>query len=722
MKTTAAEAHRRIRFPFRRLALPAVLALAAAALAAAEPAAPGSDAPAGLLVNNPQDGAISAIAVDTANGWLGSASADGSVLVYAASGELLQRLQVSCNPLSALALGADGRLAAIEKIAGGRFRLSVWDWQAARQLWNAELDDQPLSLRFSPKGNYLTLTLARWNSLLFVEAASGKVVPWLAKGFGILDYALLSSKEERLLSYHPASGTVAYHDLASGAEIKRLTTKLRLRQFQLVPEPSRTRAVAIDGTKLVSVDALSGKILDTKDPGFAPTRLLCDEANPGRVLAAAENDAGLRLQWYDCDPRSGALSPGPAERSSLANCSSLALFAGNAVAGDGAGRLYLLLGNDKRQAFAERAVAPVRGLAFAAGSLYLSGDAGLLKLAGDWNGGGDPLFTLGRPAAQAVAGLPAGLGMTAADERRALLWDRGRNPKLYVFDAKTDQTVRVSPGFANSFLKVKCESGRAWTIDTVGAVRGLDLADFRVAFSHATAGALSVEPIGKGEVLVGKAAESRDDSALVRVNAKTGETVLLPCPDQAAFACRYLAKDDSLVYLASAQQGGKAQIGLKKIGLGPAGGGGTIQAFAGEDNDGELCPSQDGALLFASAGGSPVSAWDGQTVWTFEESGCLARGLRSAGRLLAALNRDGTVCLWDIPSRRFLLRLAVLADGSCLALDRHGAFDLLQPAKRSADDEAKARRNALRLLSLPYQARGRLGAVQQLLYPAPLLQ
>ena len=107
-------------------------------------------------------------------------------------------------------------IGAVASTTMGDDLLEVWDWQRERRLYRHRLDEAPLHLGFTSRGSSLVYSLAQFDSVVFLDAATGERQLRLPTGFGIVSYVATSTNERTIMTYQP-TGEVRYWDAASGA-------------------------------------------------------------------------------------------------------------------------------------------------------------------------------------------------------------------------------------------------------------------------------------------------------------------------------------------------------------------------------------------------------------------------------------------------------------------------------------------------------------------------
>ncbi len=212
------------------------------------------------VLQSGHSGPILAMARDETNGVLFTGGKDGSVRIWRGTPLALERkIQVSHYPI--LSISADPvkkRIAVIESNGLTQHFLSVWNWETGTRRFQFPLTEFPLFMQFSPQGNFLGMGKPTWDSLSFFDAENGHKLSYVQEGFGIVNFFLVSSSENTLLSYSPSSGTLIYWNLKEGS---RKSTIQSVPELKLLTTLTERYAVGADSRALYLIDLVTGETL-----------------------------------------------------------------------------------------------------------------------------------------------------------------------------------------------------------------------------------------------------------------------------------------------------------------------------------------------------------------------------------------------------------------------------------------------------------------------------
>jgi WD40 repeat protein len=524
-------------------------------------------------------------------------------------------------------------------------------------------------LAFSPKGNYLVCALSRWNSLIFLDLHTGQFRDWLSTGFGLVDFSLMSSKEDRIMSYLASTGVLVYHDLASGEEMKRINTKPRLQGLQVVPDGSKTKAIALDNGQATVIDLVAGGVLDSKSAGFPITQILTDDTKPQRLLALGGSPGALRIAELSLD-ENGRLKVGALDKSSLKfQAGSACLSGGQLLLAEQGGRLWRWAPGDQRNALTEARTIAINSVALTEGVLYLGSAVGTIRLnLGLVSEPGSASVT--RLDQVSVPGIPAGSILNGLNERELLFWDGSRSPRLNRWDIRKDNLIKNVQTGNGSILNLAASGDQVSVVDSSGMVRVFGLSELRQTNAIPAAGAFCSALTNDGRLLIGQGAASANATPLRRVALKSGETIPVPSLGQTILQMA-IQGSTNLFALASASENGKP-VNLLLIGNAD-GLNRQLLAIPGEDLGADLQIAADTGKLYTSLGGSVISVWDGSAFGTLEPAPHASRKLAIQHDYLASINSDGSLSLYDLSLQKLLLDIHISSGGVVYCLTRnHG--------------------------------------------------
>jgi hypothetical protein len=642
----------------RSAILPALLlALSAASGAWAQggPEAPG--AAAATLLQTSHRGAVLAIEHDEGRGLVFTAGEDGTLRVWdLAARAIVARIGIGRLPLTAIAVNpAATQVAVLESDGVHGFAVSAWDWRAARRLFRVTLAGEPLFLRYSGAGSWLMLGESAWQGLRLLAAADGSPVAFHPEGFGIVGFAEVSRSERTILTYQP-SGRLQYWEAATG----NLVTELRIAPYLSGLRISRDRryAAGSDGREVLLVDLVTGATRARLE--LAGVRSLDLSPAADEIACIAPSAAGaLELsRWTLSGDTFSRLTGADRAAVTMARYTSTGLVSASA---DGIG---FFTASAETVVLARDELADITGVAADGGLLALASPRWIWLLRQpEGSGPASGVSTVPNPL-----GGPTGLVFV---EGRLVAWRQGPgSPAAVTLDVGTGAVTGTPAGLAAPLLQLEPASGSLVSLDRTGTVRLVALPGTAAAgdagrplFDAWLPGTLCVVAISDRELVGGRTpigASGGGGGTLLRINMRTGETVAVPGNSRSTYDLAWDAARGTLYSLGVDAAGDTVLTGHG----GPGFEGERVLArYEDEDLSAALALDPATGTVYASLGFGGIVAWDGSSAGLIASEGRVPRRLAAAPGLLASVNRDSAVSLWDPATRALAADLYLLASG-----------------------------------------------------------
>ena len=697
--------HRRAPRALRACAL--VLLACAAATAAASPLP---------LVNTSHRGAIHDLAYDAQRRLLFSAGDDGSVRAWSHDRRTIVRhLRLGAVRVLRIVLHPDRTLfAAVARTTMGDDLLEVWDWRSERRLYRHRLQQAPLHLGFTSLGSSLVYSRAQFDSVVFLDPATGQRQTRLPAEFGIVSYVATSTNERTIMTYQP-TGEVRYWDAATLAVKAVVPTLPGLEAIALSAD--RSLLVARSGDDVVAIDVVTGAVRSRVGVSrqaqvavadqFAQLSVLQpdDREGHGFVLRQLTLDRAPTVQTeHNLDLDGSATAATYASRAFLfADRSTIweALPTGVepfvrdelvepvALAADGD---TLLVATRRRIAVARlrrsaaTLVADFEPLT-AATRLPRLANASLLR-----NPFGTAVGLTVIPAAALRPSLPAatrspGSQPPRQDEGVVLVWNRdGASGRLGTLDPRTGRYRLRLSGLAAPLRQVSLVDRKLLLLDGRGNISLYSVADVLDASGRTMpdpAGEFwapgTSKVVGAGTHLIAaRTTANAMTTPLLKIDATHAETLLIP--------------DDALLIYDLAQH---ASGQLLTLGVEPPRPGvdrgrvrtvlrirdgsdldrqRVVHGLSGEDLSAALAEAPDRQRVYSTLGADAVRVWDGTRLQEMERTDRQPRRLTVAGDLLVARNADATFTVWHRFTRKVLFHLYLFRDFHWLVEQPNGDY------------------------------------------------
>jgi hypothetical protein len=645
------------------------------------PEAPGGTAE--TLLQTGHRGSVLAIEHDESRGLVFSAGEDGTLRVWdLAARALVARIGVGRLPLAAIAVNpAATQVAVLESDGVRSFAVSAWDWRAARRLFRVTLAGEPLFLRYSGAGSWLMLGESAWQGLRLLASADGSPVSFHPEGFGIVGFAEVSRSERTILTYQP-SGRLQYWEAATG----NLVTELRTAPYLSGMRISRDRryAAGTNGREVLLIDLVTGVTKARFELAGVRSLDLAPAADQVACIAPSAGGALELSRWALSGETFARLDASGGTGVTLARYTTAGLVTGLA------GGLSLVTASGEVATLARDELADITGVAADDGRLALASPG--------W------IWLFSAPADAAAASYPAvtaipnplagPTGLVFADGR-LVAWRQGQgSPAAVVLDAATGAVTAPLGGLIAPLAQLEPAPGGLVGLDRTGTVRLVALPGAtdagRALFDAWLPGTLCVLAISDRELIGGRTPIAGGGGTMFRINMRTGETVAVPGSSRSTYGLAWDASRGKLYSLGVDAAGATILASHEGSGFETER---VLARYEGEDLGAALGVDPATGAVYASLGFGGIVAWNGSVAEVIASEGRVPRRLAVASGLLASVDRDATVSLWDPVAKRLAADLYLLASGDwCLigADGRWSATDGAAPLVRVTVDGSLA--------------------------------
>ncbi len=652
-----------------------------------------------LILNTSHPDRVTAIRYDESTDTVVTAGRDGTVRFWNRdTGNLIRTIRFSDLPITQVVLHPTRPVfAAVESDGTRRHRVTIWNYDTGRPIVERLLDDAPIHLAFSPQGRFLAYSMPRFQSMEFLDATTGRVLPYFRSGHGIVTFFTIAGSEARVMTYIPSSGTIIYRDIPSGNEVQRARTRTNLQHMFVLSD--RRHAAAVAGTELIILDILNGSVVDSTrlgrihslavDPVSDEIGVFLEET--GRTVYTQYAFSGGRLSLRYTPDR--AIPTTPTATRFIRDDIFLGYEAGDIV-------YFPRFAREKRD-FALNRVRPVTAIAYADKNLYMGTPDSVISLESDVFAF-TPVrrtdiphvtYVTDREIDLPFSGSPS---LTSVADDRILAWSDATS-ELFAIDRYGVYPTPVTTNDRITELKPYADS--ALVTERNGRIRFLDL--------NTGAAELEVTSIGTStavyldhSVVVGKNATATAlDSALLRIDGRTGETITMPTPSFLVFDVEYDIARNQLFTVGLEDRRGSIETVLymhrgENLNTVRA-----VTSYPREDLSANIAIDRLTSNVYFAAGRRDIAIWDGLRVRTLPPSGHVPRTVHVLGNLVYALNFDGSVSVWTRETDRHVVNFYLLADGNWAAITAEGYFAASAGVPNSAFTLIPGRRS-VRLESL----------------------
>ena len=681
--------HRRAPRALRACAL--VLLAGAAATAAASPLP---------LVNTSHRGAIHDLAYDAQRRLLFSAGDDGSVRAWSHDRRTIVRhLRLGAVRVLRIVLHPDRTLlAAVARTTMGDDLLEVWDWRSERRLYRHRLQQAPLHLGFTSLGSSLVYSRAQFDSVVFLDPATGQRQTRLPAAFGIVSYVATSTNERTIMTYQP-TGEVRYWDAATLAVNSVVPTLPGLEAIALSAD--RSLLVARSGDDVVAIDVVTGAVRSRVGVSRQAQVAVADQFAQLSVLQPNDREGhGFVLRQLTLDRTPTVRTE---HNLDLDGSATAATYASRALLFADRGTIWEALPTGVEPFVRDELVEPV-ALAADGDTLLVAtrrriAVARLRRSAATLVADFEPLTAASRLPRLANAsllrnpfGTAVGLTVIPAAVLRpplpvVLVWNRdGASGRLGTLDLRTGRYRLRLSGLAAPLSQVSLVDQKLLLLDRLGNISLYPVADVLDASGPAmpdpagqfwAPGTSKVVSVGT-HLIAARTSANAMTTPLLKIDATHAETLLIP--------------DDALLIYDLAQH---ASGQLLTLGVEPPRPGvdrgrvrtvlrirdgsdldrqRVVHGFSGEDLSAALAEAPDRQRVYSTLGADAVRVWDGTRLQEMERTDRQPRRLTVAGDLLVARNADATFTVWHRFTRKVLFHLYLFRDFHWLVVQPNGDY------------------------------------------------
>ena len=624
-------------------------------------------------------GKINDLISDAERGLLFSAGEDGTVRIWnVAEQKLVTTVRISYKPIRQIAVHpSEPQLAVLVEDNLEANTLEVWDWRRRERLYSVESAKQLMHFAYSPKGSYLFYSQADYQSLTALNPRTGRVLPYMGRGFGIVSFFTVARNESNIMTYQP-SGTITYWDIRTGRMVKQIRAPADLEVIRISPN-NRYIAASTD-QDLMIVDILSGDIIDsTRVPGIVDLSF-SPAGNEIAGVVEVGNARELKKFYFGGKYLIELSTPFLGRFPQLNRVVYrdrdlyLATFNGNITKLSAAGEQSLLAQDNRRE---------ISDLAFIASAMATASPSEITIYDSDFflrsyeQGTDVEVREQSYPNPYSCA-----LGITYLDAQRLLLWCRGEEEgRLAVLNTWYGGITELPVELGSSIRQVTVSQGGIVMVEDSGRCRILDPNTFAPTFQYNAPG-MNKLILTFADFLIGaKTNLSEFSGPLLQINRRTGETV--PIQDRSLFVYDLFysgrQRGGELYTLAVQQEANQVRTVLKVHSGFTFERSRILKVFDSEDLGATLV-GDDSGNVFTTLGYESVTVFRDSRAGSLPDSGQIPRKLYIHNNKLFSLNRDSSISVWDIQARDWMLNVHIFQDGLWMARLPNGALRLSREA------------------------------------------
>jgi hypothetical protein len=619
-------------------------------------------------------GKVNDLIYDAERGLLFSAGEDGTVRIWdPAEKRLVTVVRISHNPVRQMALHpSEPHVAVLVGDALQADRLEVWNWQSRRRLYSVESDKQLMHFAYSPKGSYLFYSQADYKSLTALNPRTGRVLPYMGRGFGIVSYFTVARNEGNIMTYQP-SGLITYWNIRTGRMVKQIHAPEDLETIRISPD-NRYIAAATD-QNLQIVDILSGETVDSTrisgivDLSFSPAG--------NEIAGVVEEDVTRELKkWYFGSSKYLIeLSTPFSHRFPQLNC--VAHKDRDLYLGTFGGQIAMVSAEGAQSVLSEDNRREISDLAFTGSAMAIATASEITIVDSDFF---LRTYEQGTDVETREQRYPnpfsCALGIAYLDSQRLLLWCKGEEEgRLAVLNTWYGGITELPVEFGSSIRQIAVSEGGILVVEGSGRCRILDPNTYTPTFQYNAPG-MNKLLLTFGDILIGaKTNLSAFSGPLLQINRRTGETVPIQDPSLFVYDLFYSGSQrGGELYSLAVEQNSDQVRTVVKVHSGFTFERSRILKVYDNEDLGATLAGDDSGNVFTTVGYDSVTVFRNGQAGLLEASGQIPRKLYVHNGKLFSLNRDSSISAWDIRSRDLMLNIHLFQDGTWIARLPGGTF------------------------------------------------
>ncbi|MEX2444391.1 MAG: hypothetical protein WD492_12345 [Alkalispirochaeta sp.] len=604
-----------------------------------------------ITVRTGHSSSITGMVYDPDGRILFSAGSDGKLIVWhAESGRLLQSIRADQLPVQKIHVYPDGDRVALYSSDGRRNRITVWNWREGERLFLHTPEDEVLTMTVSPENSYLLYSTPSRESMRILNADSGRQLPFLRDATGIIGWMVVATSEERVMTYAPSSGRIVYRTIVTGRNVAEFTAPSDLELLTLLQTNRYAAARSPDGF-LVIIDLLSGEVVDRAAAGTI-TDISVDDRNGDIVLISSNFGGGRSIRRYRLVD--GALQQRYATRRQFpTDAAHITLAGGGFFAGKPSGDILRWLPFESQPVtFSTATVEPIMDLHVTDRRLHMLTAERVITIAGNFFSDQVRSRTDRSSVRQNIVEVPAGPLSDFIDTngQELLLWMPSNSEgRLQEYQIETGQLIPLSLEIGSGLASLDAYEGEILTLSRSGVLELRDRADGDLLMDYRGRGLQTAIRTSRG-IFIGKAAQGLLDSAILRVNTNTRETVPLDSETDLVFFLDYDERRGRLFAIGiRGSENGETTTVVEVFEGTNLTRRRTILEISGEYLDAQLIHDPVTGTAYTTLddrGG--ILRWDGSRVSELlRNHKHIPRKIYLQGEFLVSLNRDGSVSVLD---------------------------------------------------------------------------
>lgn len=632
-----------------------------------------------LQVDAGHNGPINVLRYGRQKNYLFSAGEDGTVKIWeAGSGKLIRSIRVSFLPIKMLAVNpAKRQVAVLATDEINTFKISVWNWENGKAVFTYAMDSRPLFLTFTSRGTYLVVGKTAWESLIFLNAATGKKEKIAENIHGIVSFITFSRDENTLLLYQP-SGKLFYVRRRNSEIVKSVDTLPGLQHINISDD--KRFVIAVYRNSLVYIDVLSGAVLGRQE---LKSILDITLSSGGNEIAALvnENDKIQIKRFLILNKAFYSFGTGEEKTAKGKRGINTAAYGGNNLfLGFTDGTIMKLLPDGTDSPFAGNPLAVITDFNIIDGKLYIATPEKLFVFKSDFfkkklepvkaENYSVSVRILPNPLAS-----PAGLILKKPDA--LVMWSKNTIPgKVLSMDSGITYSNTVLD-FDTALLSVELYNNKILSVQDTGKCSIFNMDSGKVDFTCFAPGMHKIIMIDNKNLVGIRTRIGAYETPLVLINSKTGETVPIADTQTYIYDLTFDKYNKKLYTIGAEKENGKSFTVIKSYSGDFFDHSTVVDKYRGEDLSASLVVDENNGIVYSSVGYKGISIYYYGVKNKLESIDEIPRKLIVSGDKIFSLNRNSTITVWGRDNKKALFTLYLFSnDLWVFVLKQRGSFPM----------------------------------------------
>ncbi len=626
-----------------------------------------------VVINSGHTGPVRSLDVDERDNLLFSGGDDGTVRAWDTdTKKLVSLLQISHYPVLKIVLHpTKPHVAAVQKNGINSYLLTVWNWKTKAELYSRDLEELPLCIEYSPKGSYLIYSKTSWDSLTVLRGETGRKLPYLSRGFGIVSHFAVSPSENTIITYSP-SGKLYYYDIREGERKYSFTTLPDLEKIEFTA--NLRFMAASDRKRFLFIDLTSGTVI--AETSIENISAISTNSLTGDFMCLYPSEDNYQVSTVN-------VSSGELKERKIGTTNDIVpgtgIFHINTLyipKDRGDIGFFTSMGDSKERTIDRNILAPINTLSFSQNRMAFTAGNGVFLIDSEFfSRGGFNSAPASFEVSQYDTSFTPPLSVTALDNSGFLLWQQQPGVLSYFFpDSGGEERKEAETAeFASDLLQVTVYDDCILTLESSGTCSLLDPETLRRNFSYPGFG-IKTAALAEDNIFLGKSRASGFNASILNVNRTTGETVPVFDSSILIYEAKYHEGEKKIYTLAVEQNAGSTRTVLKSFQYPSFSGGRELLSYSGEDLTAQIALEPDSSTVYTSLGFDGVTEVTRRNTSKYRQYENIPRRIFLYNNFLYTINTDHSITVWEKEEKRRIMNFYMFRDYEWIALLADGEY------------------------------------------------